>query len=139
MKSGSPKLRQLRHARQRRRNDIIVTFASDAGKTATPGETIIGACKAAINLFTRTLALEGKRNDIRANVLTQSLVHGTASTERITNDGYSSKLFARVTEMAHLGVPHADDFGDLVVFLASPAARRLTGQAISVNGGISVA
>jgi len=122
-----------------RRGGVIVTVASDAGKTATPGETIIGACKAAIIMFTRTIAIEGKRNGIRANVLTPSLVLGTASTGRITDDGFSARLFERAAQQAHLGVPHADDLGDLVVFLAGPSARRLTGQAISVNGGISAA
>jgi 2-hydroxycyclohexanecarboxyl-CoA dehydrogenase len=122
-----------------RRGGVIITVASDAGKIATPGETIIGACKAAIIMFTRTIAIEGKRNGIRANVLTPSLVHGTASTGRITDDGFSAKLFERAAAQAQLGVPHADDLGDLVVFLAGPTARRLTGQAISVNGGISAA
>ena len=70
-----------------RRSGSIITVASDAGKTATPGETIIGACKAAIIMFTRTIAIEAKRDGVRANVMTPSLVHGTASTERITTDG----------------------------------------------------
>ncbi|AMM21870.1 oxidoreductase [Frondihabitans sp. PAMC 28766] len=123
----------------KRQNGVIITVASDAGKTATPGETIIGACKAAIIMFTRTVAVEAKRDGIRANILTPSLVLGTASTERITNDGFSAKLFASAAQQAKLGVPHASELGDLAVFLASPAARRLTGQAISINGGISAA
>ena len=41
--------------------------------------------------------------------------------------------------MAHLGVATPGDLAALVVYLASPAAARLTGQAISVNGGISAA
>jgi NAD(P)-dependent dehydrogenase (short-subunit alcohol dehydrogenase family) len=117
----------------------IINVASDAGKTATPGETVIGAAKAAIIMFTRAIAIEGKRDGIRANVLTPSLVNGTASTERITTEGFSAKLFAKAAQQAHLGVPVADDLGALVAFLASPAAGRLTGQAISVNGGISAA
>lgn len=128
----------LPHMR-RRRGGVIITVASDAGKSATPGETIIGACKAAIIMFTRTVAMEGKRDGIRANVLTPSLVHGTASTERITSDGFSAKLFQKAAQQAQLGVPTADDLGELVVFLAGPGASRLTGQAISVNGGISAA
>lgn len=122
-----------------RRGGVIITVASDAGKTATPGEAIIGACKAAIIMFTRTIAMEGKRDGVRANVLTPSLVHGTASTQRITSEGFSAKLFERAAAQAHLGVPTADDLGDLVAFLAGPGAARLTGQAISVNGGISAA
>ncbi len=122
-----------------RRGGVIVNVASDAAKTATPGESTIGAAKAAITMFTRTLAIEEKRHGIRANVLTPSLVHGTASTERITADGFSGRLFAKAAQQAHLGVPDADDIAALTVFLCSPAAARLTGQAISVNGGISAA
>jgi 2-hydroxycyclohexanecarboxyl-CoA dehydrogenase len=122
-----------------RRTGVIVNVASDAAKTATPGEAIIGAAKAAIVMFTRTIAIEEKRYGIRANALTPSLVYGTASTERIMADGFSGKLFARAAQQAQLGVPTADDIAALTVFLCSPAAARLTGQAISVNGGISAA
>ncbi|AUM16608.1 MULTISPECIES: SDR family NAD(P)-dependent oxidoreductase [Rhodococcus] len=122
-----------------RKAGVIINVASDAAKTATPGEAVIGAAKAAIVMFTRTLAIEAKRNGIRVNVLTPSLVAGTGSTERITSDGFSAKLFAKAAQQAHLGVPESEDLAALAVFLASPAARRLTGQAISVNGGISAA
>jgi NAD(P)-dependent dehydrogenase (short-subunit alcohol dehydrogenase family) len=122
-----------------RRGGVIVNVASDAAKTATPGESVIGAAKAAIVMFTRTIAIEEKRYGIRANALTPSLVYGTASTERITSDGFSAKLFERAAKQAHLGVPTAEDIAALTVFLCSPAAARLTGQAISVNGGISAA
>ena len=122
-----------------RRGGVIVNVASDAGKTATPGEALIGAAKAAIIMFTRSIAIEEKRHGIRANVLTPSLVHGTASTERITTEGFSAKLFAAAARQASLGVPDADDVAALAVFLCSAGAARLTGQAISVNGGISAA
>ncbi|WLP88999.1 SDR family oxidoreductase [Gordonia sp. NB41Y] len=122
-----------------RRGGVVINVASDAGKTATPGETVIGAAKAAIIMFTRGLAIEEKRCGIRANVLTPSLVHGTASTERITSDGFSAKLFASAAKQAHLGVATADDIGALAGFLVTRAAAKLTGQAISVNGGISAA
>ena len=79
----------------RRKTGVIINVASDAGKTATPGEAVIGAAKAAIVMFTRTLAIEAKRSGIRVNVLTPSLVNGTGSTERITSAGFSAKLFAK--------------------------------------------
>ncbi|MET8427884.1 SDR family oxidoreductase [Nocardia sp. NPDC004860] len=120
-----------------RRQGVIVNLASDAGKSATPGEAVIGAAKAGIVMFTRTIAIEAKRDGIRANVLTPSLVNETGSTERITSGGFSAKLFAKAAQQAHLGVPVADDIAAAAVFLCSPAASRLTGQAISINGGIS--
>ena len=128
----------LPYMRQQGRG-VIVNVASDAAKTATPGESVIGAAMAAIVMFTRTIALEEKRHGIRANVLTPSLISGTGLTSHLLDDGFSGKLFATAAKRAALGVPDADDVAALIVFLASPAARRLTGQAISVNGGISAA
>jgi NAD(P)-dependent dehydrogenase (short-subunit alcohol dehydrogenase family) len=121
-----------------RRGGVIVNVSSDAAKTPTPGEAVIGAASAAIKMFSQTVALEAKRYGVRVNAITPSLVVGTEGTDRITaGEGFSAKLFARVATMADLGVTDAHDQAALVVFLASPAAARLTGQAISVNGGIS--
>ena len=80
-------------------------MAWDATKSATPGEAVIGAAEAAIVMFTRAIAIEEKRYGVRANAMTPSVVYGTASTERITAaDGFSSKLFDRAAQQAHLGV-----------------------------------
>lgn len=49
----------------------------------------------------------------------------------------TSKLFGKAEAMAHLGVAEPDDIAELAVFLASSAAKRITGQTISVTGGIS--
>jgi NAD(P)-dependent dehydrogenase (short-subunit alcohol dehydrogenase family) len=119
------------------RSGVILNIASDAAKVPTPGETIIGAAMAAIVMFSRTLALEAKRDGIRVNVLTPSLIAGTATAERVQREGFSAKLFAKAATLAHLGVAEPDDLAALIVFLASPQARRITGQVISVNGGIS--
>jgi len=119
------------------RSGVILNMASDAAKVPTPGETIIGAAMAAIVMFSRTLALEAKRDGIRVNVLTPSLIAGTATAERVQKEGFSAKLFAKAASLAHLGVAEPDDLAALIVFLASPQARRITGQVISVNGGIS--
>jgi NAD(P)-dependent dehydrogenase (short-subunit alcohol dehydrogenase family) len=118
---------------------VILNIASDAAKVPTPGESMIGAAMGAIVTFTRTVAMEAKRDGIRVNVLTPSLVEGTATAERILRDGYSAKLFRQVGSMAHLGVSTPEDQAELILFLASPQAARLTGQAISLNGGISAA
>ncbi|MEM1385563.1 MAG: SDR family oxidoreductase [Pseudomonadota bacterium] len=118
----------------------VINVASDAGKVATPGEAVIGAGMAAIMQFTRGLAIEGKRNGIRANVITPSLVECTPLTERLMEEGrFSAKLFAKARPLAHLGPTYPEDLATLAVFLAGPGAAKITGQAISVNGGISAA
>jgi NAD(P)-dependent dehydrogenase (short-subunit alcohol dehydrogenase family) len=120
------------------RGGVILNIASDAAKVPTPGETVLGAAMAAIVMFSRTLALEAKRDGIRVNVLTPSLIAGTPTSERVQKEGFGAKLFAKAATLAHLGVAEPDDLAALIVFLASPQARRITGQVISVNGGISV-
>ena len=116
----------------------VINIASDAGKIATPGESVIGAGMAAIIQFTRGLAIEGKRNGIRANTITPSLVEGTPLTDRLMAEGtFAAKLFAKARPLAHLGPTTPEDLAALAIFLASPAAERITGQAISINGGIS--
>ena len=122
-----------------RRGGVIINIASDAAKVPTPGESMIGAAMAAIVTFTRTVAMEAKRDGIRVNALTPSLVEGTATAERILREGFSAKLFSKAGSLAHLGVSTPADQAELILFLASPETARLTGQAISLNGGISAA
>jgi 2-hydroxycyclohexanecarboxyl-CoA dehydrogenase len=117
----------------------IVNIASDAAKVATPGESVLGGAMAAIVMFSRVAAIEAKRNGVRVNAVTPSLIAGTETAERVLADGFSKKLFEKASELAHLGVAEAEDLASLVVFLGGPGASRLTGQAISVNGGISAA
>ncbi|UPK29959.1 SDR family NAD(P)-dependent oxidoreductase [Bradyrhizobium sp. 195] len=117
----------------------IVAIASDAGKIATPAESIIGAMKAAVIMFVRTLALEVSRQGIRVNVLTPSLVANTKSYDRIMSGEASRKIFEKASAKAKLGVPVPEDVAPMAVFLSSPFGSKITGQAISVNGGISAA
>ena len=122
-----------------RMNDggAIVNVASDAAKAPTPGEAVVGAAMAGIAMFSRTLAMEAKRRGVRVNVVTPSLVRDTHTFSRITADGFSAKLFEKAARAAHLGIPEPDDVAAAIAFLASPDASRMTGQVISVNGGIS--
>ena len=115
----------------------IVNVASDAAKVPTPGEAAIGAVMAGIAMFSRTLAMEGKRRGLRVNVVAPSLIDGTPTSARVTAGGFSARLFAKAAKAAHLGLPTAEDVAAMVAFLAGPDAARVTGQVVSVNGGIS--
>jgi NAD(P)-dependent dehydrogenase (short-subunit alcohol dehydrogenase family) len=116
----------------------IINVASDAAKVATPGETLVGAAMAAIVMYSKAAALEAKREGVRINVLTPSLISDTPGAELIGSDPFSAKLFEKAAGMAHLGVATPADLAAMTMFLASPAGARITGQTISINGGISV-
>jgi 2-hydroxycyclohexanecarboxyl-CoA dehydrogenase len=115
----------------------MVNIASDAAKVPTPGESVAGGAMAAIAMFSRTLALEVKRHGIRVHAVTPSIIAGTPTADRLLADEFGRKVFEKVIEKAALGVPDADDVAATVLWLASPAAAKVTGQVISVNGGIS--
>jgi short-subunit dehydrogenase len=117
----------------------MTCIASDAAKLATPGEAAIGGSMAAIAMFCRSLALESRRHQIRVNCVTPSIVRNTPLYEKVMTDPFASRLFAKAHQRAYLGIVEPQDLADLVCFLASPSACKLTGQTISVTGGISAA
>lgn len=117
----------------------ILFIASDAAKVPTPGESVHGALMAAIVMFARTLAVELSRHGIRVHALTPSIVADTISYDRMMADPFSAKLFDKAIGRARLGLPTPRDIAAVAVFLASPAAARVTGQVITVNGGIAIA
>ena len=82
----------------------FINIASDAGKIPTPGESVIDAAMAGIFMFTRALALEGKRDGIRANVLTPSMTSGTEHYDKVMADPFAGGLFAKAEKTAALGV-----------------------------------
>jgi 2-hydroxycyclohexanecarboxyl-CoA dehydrogenase len=122
-----------------RKSGVILTMASDAGKLATPGESAIGAAMAGVIMFTRALANEVKRSGIRVNCISPSIVRSTPLYDALMKDPFASKIFGKAEKMASLGVVEPEDLAALAVYLASPAAAKLSGQAISLNGGISMA
>jgi 2-hydroxycyclohexanecarboxyl-CoA dehydrogenase len=115
----------------------IVNVASDAAKVPTPGEAAIGGAMAGIAMFSRTLAMEAKRRGIRVNVVTPSLVQGTMTYETVMSTDFSTKLFGKAIKAAHLGLCEPDDVAAMIEFLSGPEASKITGQVVSVNGGIS--
>jgi NAD(P)-dependent dehydrogenase (short-subunit alcohol dehydrogenase family) len=115
----------------------IINVGSDAAKVPTPGEAVIGAAMAGMAMFSRTLAMEAKRQGIRVNAVTPSVVEGSRLRARMAAGGFGAKLFEKAAAAAHLGVVTSREVAELIVFLASSRALKITGQVISVNGGIS--
>jgi 2-hydroxycyclohexanecarboxyl-CoA dehydrogenase len=114
----------------------IVNLGSDAGKVGSTGEAVYSASKGGVIAFTKALARELARHAIRVNCVCP----GPTDTALLAQVGeHSQKLLdglVRAIPLRRVGQP--DDVAALVSFLASEDASYITGQAISVNGGLTM-
>lgn len=114
------------------RGGTLVAFISDAGKFAAPRQTIIGAARAAVIGFVRNLAVEAARDGIRVHCISPSYVAGSESAVKM-----GSARMAKAEERAGLGLPTAEDIAPMALFLCGDGAAKITGQVISINGGLN--
>jgi len=113
----------------------LVAFASDAGIYAAPRQTLIGAARSATVGFIRNLAAEVARDGVRAHCVAPSFVLETATAQRLL--ATDPERIEKAMRRAGLGLPTPRDIAPLVLFLCSEGARRMTGQVISINGGLN--
>jgi 3-oxoacyl-[acyl-carrier protein] reductase len=112
----------------------IVGFASDAGRFAAPRQSMIGAAFGGIMMFVRNLSVEIARSGIRIHCIAPSYVKDTPIYDRIqASSGRTETASAR----AGLGLPSPKDIAPVVLFLCGSGAAKITGQVISINGGLN--
>ena len=118
----------------------VITIASDAGRVGSMGEAVYAGTKGAVIAFSKTLAREMARHRITVNVvcpgltetpLLQGIRQQSPKTERVID------AVTRAIPLGRVGQP--EDVAGAVVYLASPAADYVTGQTLSVSGGLTMA
>lgn len=118
----------------------VINVASDAARVGSSGEAVYAACKAGLVGLSKTLARELARQGITFNVVCPGPTD-TALLKGVTDTaGNPEKLreaFRRAIPMGRLGQP--EDFPGLVALLASDDAAFITGQVISISGGLTMA
>ncbi|MGV3581806.1 MAG: 3-oxoacyl-ACP reductase FabG [Methylophilus sp.] len=107
----------------------IINISSIAALTGNRGQVNYAAAKGAINSATKSLALEVASRGITVNAVAPGIIE-TA----MIKDTFSAENIAQMVPMKRAGKP--EEVADLVSFLASPRAAYITGQIISINGGI---
>jgi len=117
----------------KQRSGKIVNITSVVGLMANPGQANYSASKAGIIGFTRTTAKEVASRNIQVNAVAPGFVE-TAMTEALTGDRRTDLL--KSIPAGRLGTP--DDIAGVVAFLCTPAADYITGQVLTVDGGLVI-
>lgn len=114
----------------------VVLLASDAGRVGSSGEAIYSGAKGAVIAFSKALARETARQGINVNCVAP----GLTDTPMLTNVSEGNeKLMAAIIRSIPLGrVGTPEEVARAVLFLASSDADYITGQTLSVNGGLSM-
>lgn len=112
----------------------IINLSSVSGLVGTPNRAAYAASKGAIDAATRSLAIELGPSGIRVNSLAPGVVDTALWAKNKAIPGVVEGIEAQ-TPLRRWAVP--DDIADVVVFLASDAARFITGETISVDGGMA--
>lgn len=121
-----------------RKRGAIVNISSDTGRVGSFGEALYASSKAAIMAFSKTIAREHARDNIRVNVVSPGLCE-TPLIEEMRGDEFTAKILGSIVNfipMKRLGEP--EEIAPLVLFLASDAASYITGQVFSINGGLNM-
>jgi 2-hydroxycyclohexanecarboxyl-CoA dehydrogenase len=112
----------------------IVNISSDAGRVGSLGETVYSAAKAGLIGFTKSLAREGARFNVTVNCVCP----GPTDTPLLAEvDQKYRDAFVKAIPMRRFGKP--TEVADAVVFFASQNADYVTGQILSVSGGLTMA
>ena len=121
-----------------RKQGVIINISSGSARVGSMGEAVYSGAKAAVIAFSKTLAREHARDNIRLNVICPGLVQ-TPLLEEIQQDDFGRKVMGSILNyipLKRFATP--EDIAPMAVFLASDAASYITGQVTSVDGGLTM-
>jgi len=117
----------------------IVNIASDAARVGSSGEAVYAACKGGLVAFSKTIAREHARHGITVNVVCPGPTDTALFADYKEGAGNPEKLmeaFTRAIPLGRIGQP--GDLPGAILFFASDDAAFVTGQVLSVSGGLTM-
>lgn len=122
-----------------RKKGRIINIASDAARVGSSGEAVYAACKGGLVSFSKTIAREHARHGITVNVVCPGPTDTALFAEYKEGAGNPEKLMEAFTRSIPLGrIGQPDDLPGTVLFFASDDAAYVTGQVLSVSGGLTM-
>ena len=115
----------------------IVSISSDAARVGSTGEAVYSAAKGGVIAFSKTLAREMARYQINVNVVCPGPTDTPLFSEIAASNPKLTEALTRATPFRRLTEP--DEIAAAVAFLASDDAKFITGQTLSVSGGLTMA
>lgn len=125
--------RAVAYPMMKRRTGRIINLSSVAAQHVNMGQTNYAASKGAINSFTRALAVELAGRGVTVNAIAPGFIDTDMSAPVRNKAG---DLIKKVIPMKRIGTPA--DIANVAVFLAGPESAYVTGQVITVDGGLSL-
>jgi len=117
----------------------IINISSDAARVGSSGEAVYAACKGGLVAFSKTIAREHARHNITVNVVCPGPTDTALFADYKEGAGNPEKLveaFRRAIPLGRIGEP--SDLPGMIAFFASDDAAYITGQVISVSGGLTM-
>ena len=124
---------------ERKAGGRIVNIASDAARVGSSGEAVYAACKGGLVAFSKTIAREHARHGITCNVVCPGPTDTALFADYKQGAGNPEKLeeaFRRSIPLGRIGQP--EDLPGAILFFASDDAAYVTGQVLSVSGGLTM-
>lgn len=119
-----------------RGSGVIVNIGSDAGRVGSTGEAVYSGAKGGVIAFTKTLARETSHRGVRVNCVCPGPTDTPLVQEQIERQPKLISALERAIPLGRIGRP--EEVARAVTFLASDAASFITGQTLSVSGGLTM-
>jgi 2-hydroxycyclohexanecarboxyl-CoA dehydrogenase len=117
----------------------IINIGSDAARVGSSGEAVYAGAKGAIISFSKSLAREVARNQITVNVICPGPTDTPMTRQMQEESEFAKKILSKMEKIIPLnrtGTP--EEIAAAVVFFASDKANFITGQVLSVSGGLTM-
>jgi NAD(P)-dependent dehydrogenase (short-subunit alcohol dehydrogenase family) len=127
---------RLAHQHLRAPGASVINISAPQAFLPMAMQAHVCAAKAGVDMLTRTLAMEWGPQGIRVNSLVPGPIDGTEGMKRLLPDPAMKEQLARTVPLQRMGTP--EDCADVALFLASDAARYVSGAVLPVDGGWSL-